>query len=440
MSKNNYSFICSNCEQQAQKWVGKCNQCNMWNSFISKDDYYSKVKKKIDLPVKLSNVTIKKNIKTETKIKEFDRVVDGGLTSGSLTLLCGSPGVGKSTLILEIINSIIKEERILYISGEESKEQILQRANRLNLNLDDLYVSSEKIWEKCLEQIEELRPSFLVIDSIQTIRSSEINGSIGSVSQTKEVTNEIMNHVKGNNLTCLVIGHITKDGSIAGPKVLEHMVDTVLYFEKNDDENTRQLRAIKNRFGTTEEVGLFTMTKHGIKDCKDDGPTPNECYIGQSSGLVRQGNRTSLAITETLINDNKNSSPKRIANGIDSNRLHILMALMTKELKVSFDYKDIFLKLNSLSKKYTSDLDLSLIASMYSSYKGVRLPENTLFVGEVSLNGKIKMTRQLEQKLRHLKGLKYKRVITFKPNESIAKIKDIEIMHIKELKELPSFL
>lgn len=438
MSKKKETFLCSNCEHRVSKWTGKCLSCNQWNSYISEAEFNkSKVKKLEDTKItKLANISLTKYQRIKTNINEFDKVMGGGIVPGSLTLLCGAPGVGKSTLIMKVLDKLIDEKKILYISGEESGQQILRRTKRLGHSLEDLYVSSEKCWNKVKDQIEIIKPDIIVIDSIQTISNTELSSQAGSVTQIKEVTSQVMNHVKNKNITCLIIGHVTKDGGIAGPKVLEHMVDTVIFFELADDENKRIIRVIKNRFGDTREIGLFKMTEKGLsEDIQNDESVMKIDTIGQSRTLIYAGNRAIVSKIETLVNDNKNTNIKRITKGLDNNRVAMLLAVLEKNLKISFEFKDIFIKQCKYYKSDNSDIDLSIIASLYSSYTSRHIRGDIAFLGEVSLTGEINKVSGLKYRLSELKNRGFKKVVT---NAGGVEYEGISIVDICNIKEVPS--
>jgi DNA repair protein RadA/Sms len=440
MSKKNETYLCSNCEHRVVKWTGKCLSCGQWNSYISEVEFNkTKIRKFEDTKiVKLSNISLTKYQRIKTNITEFDKVMGGGIVPGSLTLLCGAPGVGKSTLVMKVLDKLIASRKILYISGEESSQQILRRTKRLRHNLDELYISSEKCWIKVKDQIDIIKPDLIVIDSIQTISNTELSSQAGSVTQIKEVTSQVMSHVKEKSITCIIIGHVTKDGGIAGPKVLEHMVDTVIFFELANDENKRLIRVIKNRFGDTREVGLFKMTETELKeDLDDDDPLMKTSKVGESKCLIQYGKRAVVSKVETLINDNKNSHIKRITKGLDSNRVIMLLAVLEKNLKISFEFKDIFIKQSKYFKSDHSDMDLSIVSSLYSSYANKKIKCDKAFLGEVALTGEVNPVNNLKYRINELKNRGFKQVVT---NSNGLLVEGISIIDIKDIKDMPSVI
>lgn len=431
MSEKTDIFICNQCEKIISKWVGKCSACNMWNSYIPFKDF-AKSSKDLDM-IKVSELKFETKNRYQTGFNEFDKVLGGGVVNGSLTLLCGSPGVGKSTLLLNIISKMIKDKKVLYISGEESKEQIYERVRRLNLELGELILSNEKNWSQCKEIINKIKPDYIVIDSIQTMRIEDISNA--SVTQLKEMTGELMDFIKAKNMSCLLIGHITKDGSIAGPRVLEHMVDTVLYLEKGERERIRLLRSIKNRFGSTEEIGVFEMGEKGISTFKENYRTSNKDIYS----LARLGKRTSLIKTDVLIVENKSTQIKRVVNGFEAKRFLLLIALITKKLKLNFDYKDLFLKTNSYTQITDSTFDLAFVASIYCAYKDIK--SDGVFIGELALNGEVECPQNTEQILKELSHYKIKSVVM--NLDSYSNLEDkykIQVKRIRNIEELPSIL
>lgn len=441
-SKFSETYICSNCEQIESKWVGKCKSCGEWNSFITKTENSLSKKKKIDKTKiqKLSSISLEKYSRIKTEVREFDKVIGGGIVPGSLTLFCGAPGVGKSTLVLKLLNNLIKNKSILYSSGEESSQQILRRTLRLRYNLSDMYISNDRCWQNLKDQIDVLKPEVLVIDSIQTLYSSEINSSHGSISQVKEVTSLIMSHVKEKNITCLVIGHVTKDGGIAGPKVLEHMVDTVLYFDKTDDGNNRYIRNVKNRFGSTDEVGFFKMSSYGLdEDSTIDQIVETKSTIGQACSFVKCGKRRLLTKIESLVIDNKNTSIKRTSKGLDNNRIVMLIAVVEKYLKIKYEFKDIYVKNDKYLKVDNSEIDLSIVASIFSSSVNKTIDSNIAFLGEISLTGEVKPITEIVQVLDSLEARGFKKVVLNKDKVDI-KSNAIEVIDIDRIERLPSVI
>ncbi len=440
VKKSSVMYVCSNCESTIAKWIGKCHKCNEWNSFIPISEHQKNNSLSFDESeiTKISDVDIEDYDRLNTGCTEFNRVTGGGIVPGSLTLLAGEPGVGKSTLVLSILEKMNKK-KTLYVSGEESKSQVAQRAKRLNLNIFDTYIITDNKWHEVLDKIKFIKPEIIIIDSIQTMKIEEISGSAGSVSQIKEVTSELIEHIKKKNISCIVIGHINKEGSVAGPKVLEHMVDTVLYFENSIEEGHRLIRTVKNRFGKTGEVGLYVMDKEGLKkEAHSDSTNTLISSVGSSRTLVNKGSRYFYIECESLVNKNKSGHVKRVCKGVDNSRVQMLLAVIEKNLSISFEYNDLYLKLKDYVKTDDSDIDLSIIASIISSYSIKKLSSDTLFIGEVALNGDIKSSRRIEEKLNHIDVKKYKKVIL---NREISKKfstnYNIKMIGLKNINELP---
>lgn len=427
MAKIKTVFTCQECGYQTAKWMGKCPDCNQWNSF-SEEEWIKPSKaapksvtgrdsrpKTID---EIEHVTVNRY---HTKLGEFDRVMGGGVTIGSLTLIGGEPGIGKSTLLMEVCGKLLQEysnERILYVSGEESESQVAQRSKRLGVNNNGFYIFNETSWQKVIEQVKELKPKFLVLDSIQTTYSNEVESAAGTLSQIREVTYELMNFAKANNLTCFIIGHVTKEGQIAGPKILEHMVDTVIYFEGDQLGQYRMLRVMKNRFGNTNEVGIFEMQEKGLVEITN----PSQYFLeqsipgsyGRSLTCILEGSRSLFVEIQALVVENKFSVGRRTTQGLDSNRVALLVAVIDKYLGIPLSYNDIYVNVVGGIKLTSRENDLSVIASLLSSYYGSAIPADTIFLGEVGLTGEVRSVPMMEMRLKEISQMNYKRVITSK--------------------------
>jgi len=382
-----------------------------------------------------------------TGYKEFDRVLGGGLIKGGLYLIGGEPGVGKSTLITSVINNLntLHKKKSLYISGEESLTQIGRRALRLGVSKNNFLILNETSLQSILEQINLIKPNFIVLDSIQTTTSDEIASAAGSISQIREVTNELMNKVKEKNISCFIVGHITKEGSIAGPKLLEHMVDTVIYFEGDQSNQYRILRSVKNRFGSTNEIGIFKMSEKGLSEIVNPLSfflnKSNTKSYGNTLSCVLQGLRPLVLELQALIVENQFGNGKRVTQGLDNNRVVMIIAIIKKYLNLELSSSDIYINTAGGFKITNSDLDLSLLISILSSYKCKPLYENYIILGEISLSGEVKPISNLETRLRELRHLGFKNILT---SEKLAKDFDklsldlnIEtISHISDLKEI----
>ncbi|MBL6988960.1 MAG: DNA repair protein RadA [Bacteriovoracaceae bacterium] len=456
VKKNSIIYVCQKCSYQAYQWIGKCPQCEEWNSFEEENqaksiaDITSGGEDGIleETPKLLGEIEKSTYTTIQTGVREFDRVIGGGLVQGSLILIGGEPGIGKSTLLTDIVGKLAQQltnENVLYVSGEESANQIADRFRRLNIDRDNYYIYHERSWQKILKQINKYKPRFLVLDSIQTTTSSEIPSAPGTISQVKEVTYELMNHAKAKNITCFIIGHITKEGSLAGPKVLEHMVDTVIYFEGDQFGHYRLLRVIKNRFGNTNEVGIFEMCDNGLQEVLN----PSQYFLtdklegafGRSLTCILEGSRSLFIEIQALVVENKFGNGRRTTQGLDSNRLSMLVAIIEKYFEIPLGFNDIYLNVVGGIKLVTRESDLSIIASLISSYREKPLDEATIFLGEVGLTGEVRSVPQVELRLKEMSQLNYKRVITSLKTAQMHNDKyPLEIIGIKRASEIDEYL
>lgn len=452
MVKLKTAYFCSECGHEVSKWLGKCPMCEQWNTF-TEEKVIPQKKMKTDLntikgSTSLPNINVLDEQRVHTGVDEFDRVMGGGVVKGSLTLFGGEPGIGKSTLLISIIGELATKNpgpKFLYISGEESTSQVSLRAKRLGIKASNLYLMHESSWEVMKGEIEKLNPSFIVIDSIQTTRTEELVSAAGSISQIRDVTNGIMNYAKLNEITCFIIGHITKDGAIAGPKILEHMVDTVVYFEGDQFGHYRMLRSIKNRYGNTHEVGIFEMNDTGLIEVKN----PSLCFLesslensyGRSIGAILEGSRTLLIEIQALVLDNQQGSGRRTTQGFDSNRLSMIIAIVEKYFDISLTFSDVFLNVVGGMKLAGRDSDLAVIAAILSSHSGKVLDSSTVFIGEVGLTGEVRNVLHLNKRVNELAQLNYKRVITSAKGKSLLGTQpNIEIVGISKAIELENLI
>jgi DNA repair protein RadA/Sms len=436
MAKKVSTFVCQSCSYQTSKWMGKCPECGSWNSFVEETTLSAKdtnrAHKRTALgseePKLINDIVLEKQFRVVTGMSEFDRVVGGGVVPGSLILIGGEPGIGKSTLLTSVMGKLSQSHAgqvVLYVSGEESVNQVAERSKRVGVN--------------------KLQPRFLVIDSIQTTSSSEIDSAPGSVSQIREVTYELMSHVKANGITCFVIGHITKEGSIAGPKILEHMVDTVIYFEGDQFGHYRILRAMKNRFGNTNEVGIFEMKEAGLAEVTN----PSQYFLddqlkdsfGRSLTCIIEGSRSLFIEVQALVVDNKFGNGRRTTHGVDNNRLSMMVAVIEKYFGIPMGFNDIYLNVVGGMKLTTRESDLSIIASLLSSYRSKPIDSSTIFVGEVGLTGEVRSIPQMEMRIKEMAQLNYKRVVTSEKTARELKGKfDIEIVGLRQARDLDQFI
>ena len=451
MSKVKTAFFCQNCGYETTKWLGKCPGCQQWNTFaeelIQKD-----INKNANNWKEYSNDTSSKktqslqNIKTNetprlvTPDQELNRVLGGGIVPGSVILIAGEPGIGKSTLFLQMglqLQNII----VLYISGEESEQQIKMRADRLGIQNENFYLLTETSTQTIFSEIKKLKPELIIVDSIQTLESSFIDSSQGSVSQIRECAAEFQQFAKETNTPVFLIGHITKEGGIAGPKILEHMVDTVLQFEGDRHYAYRILRTLKNRFGNTAELGIYQMSEKGMTAVLN----PSEILITQKedelSGIAiaatLEGQRPLLIEVQALVTQSVYGTPQRTVSGFDLRRLQLLLAVLEKRGGFHFGMKDVFLNIAGGLKVEDPSIDLAVLCALLSSYEDVAIPHNICFAGEVGLSGEIRAVNRIEQRIAEAEKLGFEKIIVSKYNQKgLGKKKfDIEVVTIGRVDE-----
>ena len=445
MAKNKTVFVCNNCGYESPKWMGKCPACGEWNSFfeekvITSKNSNGKTNKERVKPIELSKIEGKETTRVSTGFDELDRVLGGGLVNGSLVLLGGEPGIGKSTIILQICNKIKTEGKVLYVSGEESAEQVKIRADRLNVKNDNLLFLSETDIHIVEEEIEQIKPALVIIDSIQTMYSDEITSAPGSVSQVREITAKIMRMCKENGITTILIGHVTKDGNIAGPRVLEHMVDTVLYLEGERYFSYRILRGVKNRFGSTNEIGMFEMQNEGLVEI--DNPSSiliserNENPAGSVIVASIEGTRPLLVEFQALTTQSVYGLPRRTANGIDYNRLTLLIAVLEKKARLPLGNQDVYLNVVGGLKVNEPAIDLGVVLATASSFKNVSIPTDVVVLGEVGLTGEVRAINLIEKRLKEAEKLGFKTCII--PESNKKNLKDtykLDIIGVHNINE-----
>ncbi len=447
MSKTKTLFFCRNCGAQYSKWQGKCNSCGEWNTIdeevVQKNNSNNLNKpsnSKIE-PQLLHQVLFDSNIRIDIKNKEFNRVLGGGLVLGSLILLGGEPGIGKSTLLLQLALNLTNV-KILYISGEESAQQIKIRAERIGKINENLYILTETITQNIAIHIEKLKPGIIIIDSVQTLTTQNIESSAGSISQIRETANEIQQIAKLTNIPVFLIGHITKDGNIAGPKILEHMVDTVLQFEGERNYGYRIVRAVKNRFGSTSEIGIFEMTSKGLVEINN----PSEILISQrdenTSGIAIaatiEGLRPLLIETQALVSSAVYGTPQRSATGFDLRRLNMLLAVLEKKCGFKLGTKDVFLNIAGGIRVDDPANDLSVIVAILSSGEDIAISPKDCFAAEIGLSGEIRPVPRIEQRIAEAEKMGFKRIFLSRYNlkgisQDKLKIKLIPIGKIEDL-------
>jgi DNA repair protein RadA/Sms len=431
MSKIKTAFFCSNCGYESAKWTGKCPSCNEWNTFIeeviTKDNKLEEADwkklspdKKEGRTISLHEVISAEEKRIVTADPELNRVLGGGIVAGSIVLVAGEPGIGKSTLFLQ--NGLrLPGVRTLYISGEESEQQIKMRADRLNIRNEEFYLLTETSTQIIFQEIRKLRPGLVIVDSIQTLQSPYIESSAGSVSQIRECTSEFQRFAKDSGTPVFLIGHITKDGSIAGPKMLEHMVDTVLQFEGDRHYAYRILRTLKNRFGSTAELGIYEMTGEGMRGVTN----PSELLISQKdeqlSGIAIaasiEGMRPLLIEVQALVTQSVYGTPQRTVSGFDARRLQLLLAVLEKRGGFHFGVKDVFLNIAGGLKVEDPSIDLAVLCALLSSYEDIPLASQTCFAGEVGLSGEIRAVNRIEQRIAEAEKLGFEKIFVSKYNQ-----------------------
>jgi DNA repair protein RadA/Sms len=414
MAKAKVLFECQSCGLTTPKWMGKCTNCGAWDSFIELNDHQQQVVKQTKSTASKSAKAVSINDIIEEEVyryssldKELDNVLGGGIVPGSLTLIGGSPGVGKSTLLLKVGSNVASlGKNVLYVTGEESAGQIKLRANRLNSNQNLLYLLSEIRLEQILVELEHRRYDFLIIDSIQTIYSENISSAPGSVTQVRQITFELMRIAKEKDIAIFIIGHITKEGSIAGPRVLEHMVDTVLYFEGDSSQELRILRGFKNRFGPTSEIGVFEMRAEGLISATDVASrffNRNSQQSGSALTVIMEGSRPIILEVQALVSESHTSNSKRQATGFDTNRLNMLLALLERKLEIPLSGYDVFINITGGIKITETAADLAILAAIISSFRDRAISKETVFIGEVSLVGDVREVYALDTRLKEAK-------------------------------------
>ena len=443
--KNKTVFVCNECGYESGKWLGKCPACNSWNTFFEQKVVESKNKagaiaKEKTKPQKLNTYEAKETIRTSTGFDELDRVLGGGLVKGSLILLGGEPGIGKSTLILQICNKVKGEGKVLYVSGEESAEQIKLRADRLGINNEDILFLGETDIDIVNEAIVEVNPKLVIIDSIQTMYSDELTAAAGSVSQVREITSQVMRICKSRNITTIIIGHVTKEGNIAGPRVLEHMVDTVLYLEGERYFSYRILRGVKNRFGSTNEIGMFEMREEGM--CEITNPSDvliserEDNPAGSCIVACMEGTRPMLVELQALTTQSVFGFPKRTANGIDFNRLAILIAVIEKKTGLSLGSQDVYVNVVGGLRLNEPSVDLGIIMVVSSIYKNKPISKDCVIIGEVGLTGEVRRVNMIEKRIKEAEKLGFKKCIIPESNKKLLKDKfKLDIICVKDVQE-----
>lgn len=442
-------FVCQNCGSQSRKWLGQCPDCSEWNTFV--EERFRPAAQSVSAsmtgrafaaaPVAFNDVETQDDARTTTGIEEFDRVLGGGIVAGSLVLIGGSPGIGKSTIVLQMADKLASAGKsVLYVSGEESERQIKMRGERIGVSADGLVLLPETDLASILAASESVRPDFLIIDSIQTVFSSRVESAAGSVSQVREVAGQLMIFAKQTATPVFITGHVTKEGSIAGPKTLEHIVDTVLYFEGDRHHNHRIIRATKNRFGAANEIGVFEMTSTGLVPVGN----PSELFLqerpeGASGSVVTvcmEGTRPMLVEIQALVGGSKFGSGRRMCQGFDQNRASLLIAVMEKRLGMQLSGDDVFINVAGGLEVDEPAADLGVIAAIASSFRNLQIPPETAVFGEVGLTGEVRGVLQAQTRAREAQTLGFKKLILPASNKKgLEKLLGIRVVGVKSVDE-----
>lgn len=426
MGKNNTKYVCQECGCVSSKWLGKCPECNNWNTFVEDYPVVESVTKGVGIssnqkPVLLSEVKILEEDRYTTGIQELDNVLGGGIVKGSLVLVGGDPGIGKSTLLMQVAHAISEKHlKVLYVSGEESLKQTKLRAERLGVKGDLIYLVSENNLDYVVNYVDTLKPDVLIVDSIQTVFNPSVSSSPGSVSQVREATATLMRISKVSSVATFIVGHVTKSGAIAGPKVLEHMVDTVLYFEGEKNHTFRILRGVKNRFGSTNEIGIFEMTYKGLEEVKN----PSEIFLSNRPESVpgsvvvagMEGTRPVLVEIQALISNSSFGTPRRMSMGVDHNKLVMMMAILEKRLDIQTQGCDAYINVVGGMQLSEPAIDLAIVAAVLSSFRNKVVEEGLVIFGEVGLTGEVRGVSNIEQRINEAIKLGFKKCVVPKKN------------------------
>ncbi len=447
MAKIKTKFVCQQCGYETARYMGKCPECGSWESFveetINNESQQKNARVVLDTlpPTSINKIKIGEEIRIPTNISEFDRVLGGGLVQGSLVLIAGDPGIGKSTILLQSSVELCKQDKkVLYVSAEESASQIKLRADRLNISNESLYIYSQTNFDSIKYQITTEKPDVVVIDSIQAIYSSDIQSSAGSVSQIRECCNSLMQIAKQENITIIVIGHVTKEGNIAGPKVLEHMVDTVIQFEGDKYKSYRILRAVKNRFGNTSEVGIFEMCEKGLKEVIN----PSELFLkeyqqSQATGSViivtNEGTRPMLVEIQALVGTTPYPTPRRVTNGVDLSRVLQILAVLEKRVGLNLSKQDVYVNVIGGIDIQEPAADLGIAMAVATCARDVVIDAHTAIVGEVGLSGEIRAVNNIEKRIKEVQKLGFKKIIIPQSNKVEEKFEGIQIVKVGKIIE-----
>jgi len=453
MAKIKTTFFCQNCGAESPRWIGKCPSCGQWNTFVeevvqktvAKDQWSAPdVQSNKIQPKRISEIDLGELTRIDTQNEELNRVLGGGLVPGSIVLLGGEPGIGKSTLLLQVALQM-KNQKVLYISGEESEQQIRMRAERLNMTMSETFVLTETNTQRIAQAIRNIQPTVLIVDSIQTMHTELVESTAGSVSQIRECAGEFHKYAKQSNTPVLLIGHITKDGSLAGPKILEHMVDSVLQFEGDRNYGYRILRSVKNRFGSTSELGIYEMQNTGLRQVSN----PSEILLshrdqmlsGIAIGSTMEGMRPMLIEIQALVSTAAYGTPQRSTTGFDSRRLNMLLAVLEKRAGFRLSSKDVFVNIAGGIKVDDPAMDLAVVCAILSSNEDIEIDDKTCFAAEVGLSGEIRSVNRIEQRITEAEKLGFERIIISKFNQkAIPKSTKIKVVAVNKVEEVFKFV
>ena len=437
--KSKVVFYCTNCGYESLKWLGKCPDCNAWNSFAEEEKITTKMPlpREAAAPEKIGEITIKQEMRVSSGFPEVDRVLGGGFIAGELILLSGEPGIGKSTLVLQIAKNLGEEYKVLYCSGEESKEQIKYRGNRLGITNQEILISAENNFENITKIVEKENPEFLIIDSIQTMYTSDVDSAPGTISQAREISGKLLKLAKNSGMTVMIVGHITKDGGIAGPKLLEHMVDVVLYFEGEKYYQYRSLRSYKNRFGSSSEIGIFEMVNEGLKEV----PNPSKFLLqeraenapGSVITAIFEGSRAILLEIQALVSESHYNQGRRVTTGYDYNRINMIIAVLEKKLGVHLSGSDIYVNIVGGIKIAEPAVDLAIAMAIVSSYRNKSIDQDMIVLGEIGLSGEVRSVSNLEKRIKEGEKMGFAKALVPFNNKSTHNEGDIKLHKVKNI-------
>ena len=447
MAKVKTKYVCQSCGYETVKWLGKCPECTRWNTLVEEVEEKNSKKEVFFIdkgsakPISINSIETKEEERFTTQIKELDRVLGGGIVKGSLVLVGGDPGIGKSTLLIQVSSNVSNSgKKVLYISGEESESQIKMRARRLGINSENLYIFAENNLSIIEAHLENINPNLIILDSIQTVYSPEISSAPGTVSQIKEGTSKFMKISKKMGISTFIVGHVTKEGSLAGPKLLEHMVDTVLYFEGERFNTYRLVRAVKNRFGSTNELGVFEMRDTGLIELEN----PSKILISEKPKDVAgsviistvEGTRPMLLELQALVSPTSFGIPKRTATGVDYNRVALLLAVLEKRVGLQIQNQDVYINIVGGIKINEPSIDLGIAISVASSFKNIPVDETIVVTGEVGLTGEIRAVSFIEKRISECRKLGFTKMVIPRSNYEVVKdVKGIEILPVDNLRQ-----